>query len=232
VNYRRAALKKYNEFPFLKHPLWVSVIKGKLSLKQVLNAETQHYLRTKAGQGLRKRSALNGGATTQRILKAALKTYIEEVVPDKKGPSHLDLIERLLVTGGVAKAVLKKTKLTPGNAAAIAMYRDIAIRGSGCHLVGAGAVEYYYCQLTPEIYGAYTKRYGMTDAQAETYRIHGTMDKEHGERALAVLDDAIRVFGWPVVENSIRDAFIATSLHYDGMLQAATRKNEFWGGSK
>lgn len=208
----------------------MSIIKGKLSIQQVLKAETQHYLRTKAGQGLRKRSALSGGRTTERIFKAALKTYIEEVVPDKKGPSHLDLIERLLTTGGVKKSVLCKAKLTPGNAAAIAMYRDIAFRGSGCHLIGAGAVEYYYCKLTPKIYDAYIKRYGMTDAQAETYRIHGPMDKEHGERALDVLGDAIRVFGWPVVEQSIRDAFIATSLHYDGMLQAATGNNEFWGG--
>ncbi len=42
----------------------------------------------------------------------------------------------------------------------MALYREVANRGSACHLVGAGIVEYYYAQLAPEIYAAYTNYYG------------------------------------------------------------------------
>lgn len=119
---------------------------------------------------------------------------------------------------------------TPANAAAIALYRDIGSRGAGCHMLGAGAVEFYYCKLSPEIFDAYTRKYGMSEDQAETYRIHGPMDSEHAERAFAVLDDAVTLHGWSLVETSVRDAFVATSLHYDGMLHAATGQLTYWNG--
>jgi len=32
------------------------------------------------------------------------------------------------------------------------------------------------------------------------------------------------------IELSVRDAFVATSLHYDGMLQAATGLMTYWSG--
>ena len=52
-------------------------------------------------------------------------------------------------------------------------------------MIGAGAVEYYYSALSPRIFGAYTQLYPITEYQAETYRIHGPMDREHAERALS-----------------------------------------------
>ena len=70
----------------------------------------------------------------------------------------------------------------------------------------------------------------MTETQAETYRIHGPMDASHAERAFAVLDEAVNLHGWALVEASVRDAFVATSLHYDGMLHAATRTLSYWNG--
>jgi hypothetical protein len=70
----------------------------------------------------------------------------------------------------------------------------------------------------------------MSDAQAETYRIHGPMDAEHAERAFEILDHAVDLHGWTAVEESVRDAFVATSLHYDGMLQAATGELVYWNG--
>ncbi len=70
----------------------------------------------------------------------------------------------------------------------------------------------------------------MSAEQAETYRLHGPMDEEHATRAFAVLDEAIALHSWEAVWLSVRDAFVATSLHYDGMLQAATGKIEYWNG--
>jgi hypothetical protein len=132
--------------------------------------------------------------------------------------------------GGCTVTELAEAKATPGNAAAIALYRDISARGAGCHMLGAGAVEYYYCRLSPQIYAAYLDRYDMTAEQAETYRLHGPMDAAHAERAFAVLDEAARLHGWDSIVSSVRDAFVATSLHYDGMLQAATQSNTYWDG--
>jgi len=225
-------LALYKELPFEFHPLWQGVLNHTLSLEQVLRAEVQHYIRTRAGRSLRQRAVAESRSIDPSLFEALLRTYFEECTDDASGPSHLELVERLLLRGGVTKIALDRATPTPGNAAAIALYKDIASRGAGCHLVGAGMVEYYYSQLCPSIYAAYVSNYGMTSIQAETYRIHGPMDAEHAQRAINALDAAIRAHGYDAVKLSVRDAFVATSLHYDGMLQAATDKIVYWDGKR
>jgi len=231
VDRRTRLLDLYQLFPFERHPYWCAVIAGELSYGQVIQAEVQHWIRTRAGQALRKSAVTEAQVISPKIFEELLETYLEECTSER-GPSHLELIQRLVVTGGFPEDELPNATPTPGNAAAMAMYRDISARGAGCHMLGAGAVEYYYSQLSPRVYQAYTTKYGMTDAQAETYRVHGPMDRVHAERAFAIVEDAARVHGWPSVEISVRDAFVATSLHYDGMLQAATGRIEYWDGRK
>lgn len=226
---RQRLLELYHRAPFHRHPLWRGVLEHTLSLAQIIAAERQHYVRTRAGRAIRRAALDQSRGGSERILEALLRIYLEECA-GTAGPSHLDLIKRLCVAGGVLPEELDQTPPTPGNAAAIALYRDIAARGAACHLIGAGAVEFYYSDLAPKVYDAYTRAYGMTSDQAETYRIHGPMDREHAEGSLGVLDDAIAVAGWPLVELSVRDAFVATNLHYDGMLQAATGKLAYWDG--
>lgn len=227
---RRRLLRLYEIAPFHEHPLWVSVKRGELTLEQVLLAERQHYVRTSRSRHLRLAALEQARTRSRAVFEALLETYVEECTSVKQGPSHLELIERLLIMGGVTETELVSTRPTPGNSAAIALYKDISERGAACHLIGAGAVEYHYSELCPSIYRAYTENYGMSDAQAETYRVHGPMDKVHGERAFAVLDDALKVHAWSEIEMSVRDAFIATSLHYDGMLQGATGSLAYWDG--
>jgi pyrroloquinoline quinone (PQQ) biosynthesis protein C len=231
-DYRARLLALYDSLPFHEHPLWRAVLNNDLTLEQVLCAEVQHYLRTKAGQSLRLASLENAKKLSPKLWEALLQTYLEECTAEKSGPSHLDLIRRLLVCGGLSEMTLDMAEVTPGNAAAIALYRDITERGAGCHMLGAGAVEFYYCKLSPKIFKAYIEKYGMTAYQAQTYAIHGPMDSEHAERAFNILDEAMNLHGWPVVERSVRDAFVATSLHYDGMLQAALGKITYWNGEK
>jgi pyrroloquinoline quinone (PQQ) biosynthesis protein C len=230
ADYRAELLDLYNLFPFHEHPLWRSIREGVLTLEQVLDAETQHCLRTKAGQSLRREALDMAEAISPCIFEQLLETFLEECTHDASGPSHLDLIKRLVMTGGRTEQEIFATLPTPGNAAAMAMYREITRRGAGCHMLGAGAVEHFYCRLSPTIYDAYTRIYNMSPEQAETYRLHGPMDEEHAERAFAVLDEGVRLHGWDSVRLSVRDAFVATSLHYDGMLQAATGKLEYWNG--
>jgi len=223
-------LKNYEIFPFHKHPLWVGIMNGELTKEQVLLAESQHYLRTKAGQKLRKEAMEKCVAVSSLLWEAIIETYLEECTEDDGTPTHLDLIKRFLSEGGYKEGHFLGLKNSPGNSAAIALYKDISDRGVGCHIIGAGMVEYYYSQLSPKIFKAYTEQYHFTPFGAETYQIHGTMDEMHAARAFEVVEEAIRIHGWDLVEGSVRDAFAATSLHYDGMLQAATGNNNYWNG--
>jgi pyrroloquinoline quinone (PQQ) biosynthesis protein C len=222
-------LRLYDLFPFHDHPLWTRVKEGSLTRDEVLAAERQHFVRTRAGQKLRATAVTQARARSEQILGLLVETYLEECT-DQRGPSHLDLIERLLVQGGLKREDVWETRPTPGNAAAIALYRDISSRGVECHMLGAGFVEHYYSQLCPSIFEAYTIRYGMTAEQAETYSIHGPMDATHADRAFQVLDEAIDLLGYDAIELAVRDAFVATSLHYDGMLQGAAGTLTYWDG--
>ncbi len=221
MHHREKLLELYDLFPFERHPLWRAVLSGDLTYQQVIQAEVQHWIRTKAGQVLREVAVTHAKTISPKIFEQLLETYLEECTEDETGPSHLELIQRLVVAGGYPEENLERAVPTPGNAAAIAIYRDITSRGAGCHMLGAGTVEHFYRQLSSQIYLAYTERYGMTPHQAKTYKIYGTLDQTHAGRAFAILDEAIAVHGWSNVEMSVRDAFVATSLHYDGMLQAA-----------
>jgi len=230
LDYRQELLAIYDLLPIKEHPFWVGVKRHELSFEQIILGETQHYVRTKAGQALRREAVEHHPSHSGLIFEAALQNYLEEVVPDKSQPSHLDLIKNLLVSTGLTTEELDKVEPTPGNAAAMALYREIASHGSACHLVGAGIVEYYYAQLAPEIYEAYTTYYRMSHHQAETYGIHGVEDVNHSTRALNAVDEAVSMVGWPLLKSSVRDAFVATSLHYDGMLQAALGRIIYWDG--
>ena len=225
-------LKLYELFPFHEHPLWNAIHRKELSYQQVIDAEVQHWIRTRAGRTLREEAMKMAEKASIAIFQQLTETYLEECTNDSSGPSHLELIERLVTVGGKSKADLECAEPSPGNSAAMALYRSISDRGAGCHLVGAGAVEHFYCQLSPQIFSDYTSHYGMSADQARTYEIHGPMDQVHADRAFSVLDEVINLYGWVDVKRSVADAFVATSLHYDGMLQAATRENKYWDGRK
>lgn len=227
---QKELLNLYELVPFHHHPLWVAIQLGQLTYEQVIRAEVQHCIRTRAGKILREEAVTMARALSPAIFEQLLETYLEECTDDASGPSHLELIERLVLEGGYCRDQLQKAEPTPGNSAAMALYSEISRRGAGCHMLGAGAVEYYYCELSPKIFKAYTAIYKMSATQAETYRIHGPMDKTHSQRAFSVLDEAVNIHGWEAVRRSVRDAFVATSLHYDGMFHAATRKLSYWDG--
>lgn len=221
-------LSIYGILPFREHPLWKGVKSMSLSKEQVLLAETQHYLRTRAGRDLRRR-AMEEAQGDELLLEAIFETYLEECT-DKDGPSHLELIGMLLRNSGVTQRSLDEARPTPGNAAAIALYADIARRGTALHIIGAGVVEHHYAVLCADVFHVYTNGYGFSGADAETYRVHESLDRTHAERAFRIADHATTIYGSSAVEMAVRDAFVATSLHYDGMLQAATGRPDYWNG--
>ncbi|WP_420578349.1 iron-containing redox enzyme family protein [Ekhidna sp.] len=223
-------LDEYDKLPFHKHPLWKGVLEGKFTKKEILLAESQHYLRTKEGQKLRKDAMEKCLAISETLWESIIDTYLEECTEKDGTPTHLDLIKRMLLDNGYKNEDLKTLKNTPANIAAISLYTNISDRGAGCHILGAGAVEYFYSQVSPKIFDAYVNIYGFDRHSVETYELHGPMDQEHASRALQVTDEVIKLHGLDVVISSVRDAFVATSLHYDGMLQAITGDLEYWNG--
>lgn len=131
-------LAYYDLVPFHRHPMWLAVFNDDLSPAQVYRAEAQHYLRTKAGRQLRRRAATQSKKVSPAIAAAMFETYVEECT-DQRGTNHLELVRRLVTSGGKSQSELDATRPTPGNAAAIALYRDIGERGFACHMLAAGA---------------------------------------------------------------------------------------------
>ena len=229
MDHRNRLLSLYDMLPFHQHPMWQAVLQGNLSPEEIPRAEAQHFVRSRAGRKLRQQAVFQSKSKNEAIFQAMLETYLEECT-DKQGPNHLELVRRLVLSLGMSESELESTMPTPGNAAAIALYRAIGERGFACHMLGAGAVEFFYSRLCPSIFNKYTGHYGMSESAAETYRIHGPMDKEHAERPLGILSEALKFHTFEEIELSVRDAFVATTLHYDGMLQAATGKLRYWNG--
>lgn len=165
MTHKEFLLAHYEEYPFHHHPYWVAVVDGRLSYDQIIQAEVQHYIRSAKGRELRKEALREAQQGWPELFEALLETYLEECTDDKTGPSHLDLVKRLVMTGGVTEEQLRDTVPTPGNIAAMALYADIGRRGPAFHMIGAGVVEYYYAQLCPSIFEAYTTHFGMSDIQ-------------------------------------------------------------------
>lgn len=227
---RETVLAHYRSWPFERHPLWVAVLEGSLSKDQIIQAETQHYLRSNIGRLYRERAAISSRLIGGELFELLDKTAREECHLDDSGPSHVDLIKGFLISNGVSQSALDRARPTHGNAAAIALYKDIADRGPLQHMIGAGCVEYFYSQLSPKIYQAYVDIYGFKPEDVSTYELHGPMDQTHGERALKVLESALAQAMPEEIDLAVRDAFVATSLHYDGMLQSAIPGVGYWRG--
>src|SRR5690242_16476789 len=96
-------LQLYWLYPFHAHPLWQAILTRELSLPQVLRAETQHYLRTKAGQALRREALDLAENHSPTIFKLLLSTYLEECTTTPASKNHLELIRTLLLTGGLTQ---------------------------------------------------------------------------------------------------------------------------------
>jgi len=227
---REEALSLYQTYPFENHPLWVGILSGELSKEQVLKAEIQHYLRSEIGKTFREQAVISARHLNRELYDCLLMTVNEECFGDGGGPSHAQLIKNFLTINGVTETDIADAVQTPGNVAAIAIYKDIAARGPLQHIVGAGCVEFFYSKLCPKIFDVYENKYGFISGSFETYKIHGPMDEIHGERALDMLALPLAKHMKKELFLAIRDAFVATSLHYDGMYQAATGLQTYWSG--
>jgi len=93
---RERLLALYDLFPFHRHPLWQAVLSHDLSLREIIQAEVQHYLRTRAGQQVRREALERAQATGPAIWEALLDTYLEECTHSVT-PSHALLLRARLL---------------------------------------------------------------------------------------------------------------------------------------
>jgi hypothetical protein len=84
---KQELLALYEEFPFERHPLWRSVLKGELTIAQVIAAEVQHCIRTRAGQALRKDALASAQALSPQLFAMLLETYLEECTQSSSSAS-------------------------------------------------------------------------------------------------------------------------------------------------
>ncbi len=125
-------LDMYDLFPFHKHPLWKAIMNGELSRQQIILAESQHFLRTKAGQILRKEAMEQCVGLSMKLWESIVETYMEECTDNDGTPNHLDMIVRFLKEGGYNDFEIVKN--TPGK---IAVFEEFIVSCQNQNVNGA-----------------------------------------------------------------------------------------------
>ena len=105
---QKELLNLYELVPFHHHPLWVAIQLGQLTYEQVIRAEVQHCIRTRAGKILREEAVTMARALSPAIFEQLLETYLEECTDDASGPSHLELIGDWCLRGGTVAISYKR----------------------------------------------------------------------------------------------------------------------------
>ena len=100
VDQKQELLRLYDLFPFHEHPLWRAIRRKQLTYEQVIEGEVQHWIRTRAGKILRENAMKLAERLSPAIFEQLTETYLEECTDHHEGPSHLKLIECLVVEGG------------------------------------------------------------------------------------------------------------------------------------
>ena len=73
-DHKTELLKLYELYPFHNHPMWRAVIKGTLSREQVIRAEIQHCIRTRAGRTLRENAVHMAEKINEKLFRMLLET--------------------------------------------------------------------------------------------------------------------------------------------------------------
>lgn len=221
----------YHEFSFEENPWWAGVLGKKFTKQQIVKGEVQHYLRTRTGRKFRV-LMLASAAESPEAFDIAWPILEDEIVgktTDGVRQSHYKLMLDFFRGSGITLKNLDKTDLTPCNAAAIAIYRDLASRSFVESLGGAGIVELFYPDLCKKVYKAYTGHYGFSHEQAFTYYEHQTADDDHSTRALEIIEKYAKTDEMQEkIRRAVKDAIQATHLHYAGMYEGAVGKRLYW----
>jgi len=214
---RERLLSQYDAFPFRAHPYWRAVADGTLLHPQVAAAEHQHLLQARAAGECERRSYL--GVAGEHAFTLFLDQYLDAL-------SSVDSADQL----AVLSASIQSSTPTPGTSASVALRADVRARGFAFYAVGFGCVSHFYAEVCANANSAYRSVYRFSDKQLGYYREHERRERARADQMLAALDELAKGLDHEALVVAVRDAVVAASLGFDGMLQAATNSRTYWGG--
>jgi hypothetical protein len=213
---RDRLLSQYDAFPFRGHPYWRAIADGALLHPQVVTAEHQHVLQVRGAAECERRPYL--GVAGEHAFTLFLDQYLDAL-------SSAGAAEQLAKI-----AADKADPPTPATSASIALRADVRARGFAFYAVGFGCVSHFYAQVCADANQIYRTMYRLSEQQLAYYREHEQRERARADQTLKALDELASSVDLSALELAVRDAMVAASLGFDGMLQAATNSRTYWGG--
>src|SRR3569623_2000591 len=203
---RARLLSQYDAVPCRSQPKRRAIANGTLLHPQVAAAEHQHLLQARAAGECERRSYL--GVAGEHAFTLFLDQYLDAL-------SSVDSADQL----AVLSASIQSSTPTPGTSASVALRADVRARGFA-----------FYAEVCANANSAYRSVYRFSDKQLGYYREHERRERARADQMLAALDELAKGLDHEALVVAVRDAVVAASLGFDGMLQAATNSRTYWGG--
>lgn len=221
------------EVPMVEHPWFQGIIQHRWSPEQIVQGEVQHYLRVRTNPIYFGYIAIN--AVKQRasgLMDTVLDNFMEELGGDR---THVDIMYQLLDEAGITREEADTAEPAPGTTAAIQMISDLCEHGTA--LEGIAMLAFVEAQhggangVAAKVYRELTGWYGFSRRAAETYEIHAAQDEGHGGRQIeAIARFALTDEIQERVRRAVKIGVTAFTLEWDGHVQAATGRRDFWPG--
>jgi hypothetical protein len=222
---RDQLLRQYDAYPFGEHPYWRAVAAGTLLHFQVVAAEQQHALQLRAATDCERRPYL--GVSGDQAFGLFLDQYLDAL---SSSGALAQLASMWCSSSAADAASASVVRPTPATSAAIALRADVRNRGFEFYAVAFGCVSHFYSKVCAEANRTYQTVYRLSKQQLVYYREHESRERARADQAFSALDELTRGVDQVLLELAVRDAVVAVSLGFDGMLQAASGSRTYWGG--
>jgi pyrroloquinoline quinone (PQQ) biosynthesis protein C len=218
------------EVPMEQHPWFHGIIHHRWAPEQLILGEIQHYLRVRTNPIHWGYIMINAVAARRyELMEVVLGNFMEELSPPR---THVDIMLQLLEEGGISREEADRTEPAPGTMAAIEMINGCCQHRSALEgLAMLSLVEAQHAVVAAKVYRELTGFYGFSERAAETYRVHGEQDVEHGARQIEIIRScATDADTQERVQRAVKLGLTAYTLEWDGHVQAMTGRREFWSG--
>ena len=221
------------DVPMEQHPWFQGILQHRWTRSQIILGEVQHYLRVRTNPMFFAYIIANAVAEKHYEL---IDVAMENVTEVLAGPrSHVDIMLQFLEEGGISREEADRAEPAPGTMAAIEMIVGGCQRRSA--LEGLAVLSFTESQhggtegVAVKVYRELTDYYGFSERAAETYRLHGEQDVEHGRRQIELIrrcatDEGIQ----EKIRRAVKLGVTAFTLEWDGHVQAMTCQRTFWEG--
>lgn len=218
--------------PSIEHPWFQGIITGTYTEEQILAGEIQHYLRGRQNFKIFGLIAMNAkDENDEELIELTFANVKDEVF---EGKPHDELMYQFMEERGISRLVAANAKPTSGTKEAIAMLTTFPRFKSALEGVAMMSLpEWQNATNSAAVYESFRNLYGFSEYSSVTYKVHSTVDIEHGDNQLELL--AQRVMDEPDIKHRILRAMEygvrSFNREWDGHHQAATGELDFhWRG--